>query len=71
MERQKEQEIIDFLKKIGLNYSIYAQNKEGKEVITSSFTVITFTEGNFKSNLKDSLRDLTILCDDYIKKIDE
>ncbi|KKN73073.1 hypothetical protein LCGC14_0403820 [marine sediment metagenome] len=72
MERKQEQEIRDFLEKIGLAYSSidYDAHRRGLQ-IRSLFFIVAYAEGDFKTHLKNSLTDLVILCEDYIRKIDE
>ena len=71
MERQKEQEIRDLLEKFGLGSSSIHQDKQGKFYVGSLFQTVTFIEGDFKHNLRNSLKDMIVLCEDYIQKIDE
>jgi len=72
MERKQEKEIRDYLEKIGLQYSAIEQDEgSGKYYIGSLFKTIAFIEGDFKWNLKCSLKDVISLLEDYIRKIDE
>jgi len=72
MERQKEQEIRDYLEKIGLQYSAIEQDEgSGECYIGSLFKTIALIGGDFKQNLKCSLKDAISLLEDYIRKIDE
>lgn len=73
MERQKEQEIKDFLKKVGLEYStLNFDAEEGKYYIESIFRTFVFISDFGKGvgiSLRDSLMDLRDLLEDYIQKI--
>jgi len=71
MERHREQEIIGYLEKIGLEHSNLYQHKNGAFCVESLFKTIAFVEGNFKRNLTVSLKDVITLCECYIQKIDE
>lgn len=71
MERQKEQEIRDYLDKIGLQYGCIHQNEDGIPYVGLVFQTIAYMTGDCKRQLKDSLKDLISLCEDYILKIDE
>jgi len=71
MERKKEQEIRDYLDKIGLQYGSIHQNDDGMPYIGLLFQTIAYITGDFKLQLKDSLKDLISLCEDYTQKIDE
>lgn len=72
MERQKEQEVREYLEKIGLQYSAIEQDEgSGEYYIGSLFKTIAFIGGDFKWNLKCSLKDVISLLEDYIQKIDE
>ena len=72
MERQKEQEIRDYLEKIGLEYSSLNYDAHGRGLqIGTLFSIVAYAERNFKLHLKESLKDLIDLCEDYIQKIDE
>lgn len=71
MERQKEQEIRDYLEKIGLQYGLIHQDENSVPYVGLLFQTIAYITGNFKLQVKDSLKDLISLCEDYIQKIDE
>lgn len=70
MERQKEQEIRDYLKKVGLDCARISQ--EGSEfMVVSTFKTGAYIKGNFKKNLVSSLEDLINLTRAYIQNINE
>jgi hypothetical protein len=71
MERKKEQEIRCFLEKIGLDYSDIHQHTNSAFCVESLFKTTAFVEGDFKRNLIVSLKDVIMLCELYIQKIEE
>ena len=71
MTRKQEQEIIEFLKKVGLQHSEFEQDEESRTYVVTSFKIGTYIITNFKQNLKSALKDLANLCESYITKIEE
>jgi len=71
MTREQEQEIRNFLKKVGLQHSEFHTDEDGRTYVATAFSIGTYIITNFKQNLKNSLKDLSNLAEDYILKIDE